>query len=44
MTPDRISMAQKLLAAHSVAEVAERIGVSRSTLYKYVRQPGVPQN
>jgi DNA-binding CsgD family transcriptional regulator len=38
MTPDRISMAQMLLAALSVAEVAERIGVSRSTLYKYVRQ------
>jgi len=38
MTPDRISRAQTLLAAHSVAEVAERVGVSRSTLYKYVRQ------
>lgn len=36
MTPDRIEAARELLRDHAITEVARKLGVGRTTLYKYL--------
>jgi DNA-binding CsgD family transcriptional regulator len=43
MTPNRIALVHELLPGHPVADVAAKIGVSRSTLYEWLRANGRQQ-
>ena len=36
MTPERLSAASELLRDHTIAEVAQKLGISRTTLYTHL--------